>query len=147
MSHQKIQFISKFIDLHHNIIGKLMGKGRPEKYNRITNQQKFMLRRLIVNEKQTVKQVKLALIQAAQAIKINYSTAKTIMFFFRKSSPDIPSLSQKSIDDQSATKLTTSTYRLSAKPSNVMICSSIGGGVLFSKNDSDLLDQTNQQNS
>lgn len=39
-----------------------MGKGRPEKYNRISCQLKFMLRRLIIKEKLSVKQVKLHLI-------------------------------------------------------------------------------------
>jgi hypothetical protein len=39
-----------------------MGKGRPQKYNRVSCQQKYMLRRLIVKEKMSVKQVKLRLI-------------------------------------------------------------------------------------
>lgn len=39
-----------------------MGKGRPTKYNRVSCQQKFMLRRLIDKEKMSVKQVKLRLI-------------------------------------------------------------------------------------
>jgi hypothetical protein len=39
-----------------------MGKGRPEKYNRVSSQQKFMLRRLILKENMSVKQVKLLLI-------------------------------------------------------------------------------------
>lgn len=34
-----------------------MGRGRPEKYNRITCQQKFILRRLIIKERMSVKQV------------------------------------------------------------------------------------------
>jgi predicted transcriptional regulator len=41
---------------------KNMGKGRPEKYNRVSSQQKFMLRRLIIKENLSVKQVKLRLI-------------------------------------------------------------------------------------
>jgi hypothetical protein len=36
-----------------------MDKGRPQKYNRVSNQQKFMLRRLIIKENMSVKQVKL----------------------------------------------------------------------------------------
>lgn len=36
-----------------------MGKGRPEKYNRVSCHQKFMLRRLILVEKKSVKEVQL----------------------------------------------------------------------------------------
>lgn len=39
-----------------------MGKGRPLKYNRVSTQLKYMLRRLIMKEKMSVKQVKLLLI-------------------------------------------------------------------------------------
>jgi predicted transcriptional regulator len=47
---------------YNNFKEKTMGKGRPEKYNRITSQQKYMLRRLIIKEKMSVKQVILAFI-------------------------------------------------------------------------------------
>lgn len=38
-----------------NINKFYMAKGRPEKYNRITQQQKFMLRRLITKENLSIK--------------------------------------------------------------------------------------------
>ena len=36
-----------------------MAKGRPDKYNRVSSQQKFMLRRLIIKQNMSIKQVKL----------------------------------------------------------------------------------------
>ena len=62
----------------------LMGKNRPQKYDKITHQQKFKLLSMIFKDGKSVKEVTIIYIQAASSLKINYSTAKTIMFFYRK---------------------------------------------------------------
>ena len=103
-----------------------MGKGRPEKYNRITHHQKFMLRRLIVKEKLSVKQVLLSIMKAALSLGINYSTAKTIMFFSRKHSP-FPSLSTY---EDSASQMQASFVSILSSSSNnnqIKIVSTTGG--------------------
>ena len=61
-----------------------MSKNRPLIYDRITQQQKFRLLYLISNEKMTVKEVTIIFMKAADDLKINYSTAKTIIFFNKK---------------------------------------------------------------
>ena len=61
-----------------------MSKNRPLSYDKITQQQKFRLLYLISNEKMTVKEVTIIFMKAADDLKINYSTAKTIIFFNKK---------------------------------------------------------------
>jgi hypothetical protein len=63
-----------------------MGRNRIKgsKYNRVTQQQKFIFLKLCISEGQTIHQVCFPPIQAAHNSGIHYSTAKTILFFHKK---------------------------------------------------------------
>ena len=68
-----------------DIINKLSIKASrySYKYSKITPQKKFHLLSLVLRQKMLIKDVLLVLIKAAKIVDINYSTAKTILFFHR----------------------------------------------------------------
>ena len=63
-----------------------MGKGaqRPNRYSRVSTQTKFRLVMMTYKNGLSIKKVIFNSIQAAMELGINYSTAKTILFFYRR---------------------------------------------------------------
>ena len=61
-----------------------MKKGRPEIYNRISQRQKLRFLFLVSHDKMSVKKVIFISTKASYEANINYSTAKTILFLYRK---------------------------------------------------------------
>ena len=59
-------------------------KPRSMKYGKITHKKKHLLLNLIFQERAPNKEVKNHPIKAAGILGINYSTAKTVLHFFRK---------------------------------------------------------------
>ena len=61
----------------------MKGNKSSYKYSKITPQKKFHLLNLVLREKMLIKEVIYRFFQAAKIVGINYSTAKTILFFNR----------------------------------------------------------------
>lgn len=55
-----------------------------EKYSRIPSDQKRLLLKRLFIDKMSIKEVRSILVEAALSMNLNYSTAKTIVFVYRK---------------------------------------------------------------